>query len=63
MADTITKVYSSGEGIIPKFDVTPKIGLAALAVTFVDEKFALSGAIMKSYTSGVGLNNIKKVYR
>jgi len=63
MADTITKVYNSGTGIVPQFDVYPKIGLAALDVNFIDEKYEQSGAIVKSYTSDVGLDNIKKVYR
>ena len=63
MADTITKIYDSGAGLVPQFDVVPNIGLAALDVGFVDEKYELGGVIIKAYSSGVGLDNIKKVYR
>ena len=44
------KEYSVG--FVPAFDVTPKVGLAALDVTFTDESFEGEG-FQKDYTGDV----------
>ena len=62
MPDPIQKIYSSASDITPAFDVTPRVGLAALDVTFIDQQFTGLDPIQKAYVADPGLDTIEKVY-
>ena len=62
MAGGFQKEYGVGGEFVPAFDVTPRKGLAALDVTFIDQQFLNDDAIQKEYFADAGETPVQKEY-